>query len=51
MPHLQRIAIAGASGYIGGRMVPRLLDVGLSGPVSGPLPGKAGGSEWSSRLA
>jgi hypothetical protein len=35
---VQRVAIMGATGYIGGRLAPRLLDAGLLGPLPGANP-------------
>ncbi|MEI9812409.1 MAG: SDR family oxidoreductase [Acidobacteriota bacterium] len=48
LPHLQRIAIAGASGYIGGRLVPRLLDAGYQVRCLVRSPAKLADREWSS---
>ena len=35
---MERIAIAGATGYIGGRLAPELLKRRLLAPLPGPLP-------------
>lgn len=43
----QRIAIAGATGYIGGRLAPRLLDSGYSIRCLVRSPGKLQGRDWS----
>ena len=45
MPH--RIAIAGATGYIGGRLIPRLLDAGHSVRCLVRSPDKLRDREWS----
>src|SRR5580692_92809 len=42
----QCIAIAGATGYIGGRLAPRLLDSGYSVRCLVRSPGKLAGREW-----
>ena len=44
---LPRIAIAGATGYIGGRLVPRLLDVGYPVRCLARSPGKLQGRVWA----
>src|SRR6188474_3822508 len=44
-PH--RIAIAGATGYIGGRLAPRLIDSGYSVRCLVRSPAKLQGREWS----
>lgn len=43
----QRIAIAGATGYIGGRLAPCLLDSGYSVRCLVRTPGKLEGREWA----
>lgn len=44
---MQRIAIAGATGYIGGRLVPQLLDAGYSVRCLVRTPAKLEGRPWS----
>ena len=44
-----RVAIAGATGYIGGRLAPRLLDSGYSVRCLVRAPGKLEDREWSHR--
>jgi len=44
---IQRIAIAGATGYIGGRLVPRLLDAGYAVRCLVRSPEKLLGREWA----
>ena len=48
MPN-SRVAIAGATGYIGGRLVPRLLDSGYSVRCLVRAPGKLRDRQWSQR--
>jgi uncharacterized protein YbjT (DUF2867 family) len=43
----QRVAIAGATGYIGGRLVPQLLDSGYSVRCLARSPGKLLAREWA----
>ena len=43
----QRVAIAGATGYIGGRLAPRLLDSGYSIRCLVRSPAKLQGREWA----
>ena len=43
----QRVAIAGATGYIGGRLVPQLLDSGYSVRCLARSPGKLQAREWA----
>lgn len=45
---MQRIAIAGATGYIGGRLAPRLLDAGYALRCLARSPRKLEGREWTS---
>lgn len=45
---MQRIAIAGATGYIGGRLAPQLLDAGYSLRCLVRSPAKLTGRVWSS---
>ena len=45
---MQKIAIAGASGYIGGRLVPGLLQSGYAVRCLARAPGKLLGREWAS---
>jgi uncharacterized protein YbjT (DUF2867 family) len=45
---VQRIAIAGATGYIGGRLVPQLLDSGYALRCLVRSPRKLEGREWNS---
>ena len=45
---MQRIAIAGATGYIGGRLVPRLLSAGYALRCLARSPRKLEGREWTS---
>src|SRR5512141_988017 len=45
---MQRIAIAGATGYIGGRLAPRLLDAGYALRCLVRSPRKLEGREWTS---
>jgi uncharacterized protein YbjT (DUF2867 family) len=45
---MQRIAIAGATGYIGGRLVPRLLSAGYALRCPARSPRKLEGREWTS---
>ena len=42
----QRVAIAGATGYIGGRLAPRLLDAGYAVRCLVRVPGKLQGRHW-----
>ena len=44
---MQRIAIAGATGYIGGRLAPRLLDAGYALRCLVRSPRKLEGREWA----
>src|SRR5450631_4109519 len=44
---MQRIAIAGATGYIGGRLAPQLLDAGYALRCLVRSPGKLEGREWT----
>ena len=44
---MQRIAIAGATGYIGGRLVPRLLNAGYALRCLARSPRKLEGREWT----
>jgi uncharacterized protein YbjT (DUF2867 family) len=44
---MQRIAIAGATGYIGGRLAPRLLDAGYALRCLVRSPRKLEGREWT----
>ena len=46
---LQRIAIAGATGYIGGRLVPHLLNTGYAVRCLARSPGKLHDREWAGR--
>ena len=46
--NLQRIAIAGATGYIGGRLAPRLLGAGYALRCLARSPRKLEGREWAS---
>jgi uncharacterized protein YbjT (DUF2867 family) len=45
---VQRIAIAGATGYIGGRLAPRLLDAGYSLRCLVRSPKKLEERDWTS---
>ena len=45
---MQRIAIAGATGYIGGRLAPRLLSAGYALRCLARSPRKLEGREWTS---
>ena len=45
---MQRIAIAGATGYIGGRLAPRLLNAGYALRCLVRSPRKLEGREWTS---
>jgi uncharacterized protein YbjT (DUF2867 family) len=45
---MQRIAIAGATGYIGGRLAPRLLSAGYALRCFARSPRKLEGREWTS---
>ena len=45
---MNRIAIAGATGYIGGRLAPRLLDAGYSLRCLVRSPRKLEGRDWTS---
>lgn len=47
MSELQRIAIAGATGYIGGRLAPRLLDAGFALRCLVRSPGKLQSRDWA----
>ncbi len=47
--HLPLVAIAGATGYIGGRLVPRLLDSGYAARCLVRSPGKLRDRPWSDR--
>ena len=40
---VRRVLVTGATGYIGGRLVPELLGGGLRGAMPGPVAGEAGG--------
>ena len=44
---MRRIAIAGATGYIGGRLAPQLLDAGYALRCLVRSPGKLEGREWT----
>jgi len=48
---MQRIAIAGATGYIGGRLAPRLLSAGYAIRCLARSPRKLEGREWAWGLA
>ncbi len=50
-PAPQRVAIAGASGYIGGRLVPRLIDEGFRVRCLVRSPGKLADREWAASPA
>jgi len=50
-PAPQRVAIAGASGYIGGRLVPRLIDEGFRVRCLVRSPGKLADREWAANPA
>lgn len=43
----QRVAVAGASGYIGGRLTSRLIELGYSVRCLARYPGKILGREWA----
>jgi uncharacterized protein YbjT (DUF2867 family) len=43
----RKIAIAGATGYIGGRLAPRLLDIGCQVRCLVRAPGKLQGRDWT----
>ena len=45
---MQRIAIAGATGYIGGRLAPRLLEAGYRLRCLVRSPRKLEGRDWTS---
>ena len=45
---MQRIAIAGATGYIGGRLAPRLLEAGYNVPCLVGSPRKLEARDWTS---
>jgi uncharacterized protein YbjT (DUF2867 family) len=45
-----RVAVAGATGYIGGRLVPRLLDEGHDVVCLARNPGKLDGRPWRDRV-
>ncbi|MDQ6759051.1 MAG: SDR family oxidoreductase [Acidobacteriota bacterium] len=45
---MQRIAIAGATGYIGGRLAPELIQAGYAVRALVRSPGKLEGREWAS---
>lgn len=47
IPKPQRIAIAGATGYIGGRLAPRLLEAGFALRCLVRSPGKLQAREWA----
>ena len=44
---MQRIAIAGATGYIGGRLAPQLLDSGYALRCLVRSPAKLEGRDWA----
>jgi uncharacterized protein YbjT (DUF2867 family) len=44
---MQRVAIAGATGYIGGRIAPQLLNAGYAVRCLVRSPGKLQGREWT----
>jgi uncharacterized protein YbjT (DUF2867 family) len=44
-----RVLVLGATGYVGGRLVPRLLDAGYLVRCLVRDPGKAGGTVWGAR--
>jgi uncharacterized protein YbjT (DUF2867 family) len=46
----QRVAIIGATGYIGGRLVPRLLDAGYAVRCLVRSPGKLADRVWADRV-
>src|SRR5690348_10629352 len=48
MSSVQRIAIVGATGYIGGRLVPRLLESGYAVRCLARSPGKLQDRAWAS---
>lgn len=48
MPRRQRVAIAGATGYIGGRLAPRLLEEGHHVICLARTPAKLAGRAWAS---
>jgi uncharacterized protein YbjT (DUF2867 family) len=48
---MQRIAIAGATGYIGGRLAPRLISAGYAIRCLARSPRKLEGREWARGLA
>jgi uncharacterized protein YbjT (DUF2867 family) len=45
--NLQRVAVAGASGYIGGRLTRRLIELGYTVRCLARYPGKLLGREWA----
>lgn len=45
-----KILVTGATGYIGGRLVPLLLDKGHQVRVMVRDPGRVAGREWSSKV-
>src|ERR1700722_20011248 len=46
---VQRVAIIGATGYIGGRLAPRLLDAGYAVRCLARSPRKLEGRDWTSQ--
>ncbi len=45
-----KIAVAGATGYIGGRLVPRLVEEGHEVVCLARNPGKLGGRPWREKV-
>jgi uncharacterized protein YbjT (DUF2867 family) len=44
------VLVTGATGYVGGRLVPQLLDARLPRPRDDPAPGAAVGAAWRDRV-
>ena len=50
MENTQRILVTGATGYIGGRLIPRLLEAGYAVRAMVRDPGRLAGRDWSESI-
>lgn len=50
VPPARRVLVAGATGYVGGRLVPELLAAGVEVRCLARSPAKLGGRPWSDRV-